>query len=416
MLFSSCTRSLSVKIHNPLSVVNILPKFSWRSLASKLIVLPLLSCLACSNTTQKSPISSSTHANYRLIPVINGLEHPWSMAWLPNQTMLITERPGRLRIVRNGTLDPTAIGGLPAVFASGQGGLMDVSPHPQFAKNRLIYLTYAHGDDSANRTRLAKAVFDGKNLKNLQVIFEATPVKSGSQHFGSRIVWLPDNTLLLAIGDGGNPPLQIEGKLPRVQAQNRRSHLGKVLRLKDDGSIPRDNPFVKAANTDPAIWSYGHRNIQGMTFDPISQRVWATEHGSKGGDELNLVQKGKNYGWPLATNSKEYGFPYGDISPNTSLPGLVDPQLVWTPAIAPSGLIAYSGNQFPQWQKNLFAGGLVDRAVRRIELDPSGKVINQEQISIGARVRDIRQGPDGLLYILTDQSNGQLIRLEPKEI
>ena len=374
----------------------------------------MLSCVACASNAQKSPVSQNTQANHRLVPVVSGLENPWSVAWLPDRTMLVTERPGRLRIVRNGILDPTPIGGVPAVFASGQGGLMDVSIHPQFAKNRLVYLTYAHGNDTANRTRLARAVFDGKNLKNLQVIFEVTPVKPGSQHFGSRIVWLPDNTLLLAIGDGGNPPLQIEGKLPRFQAQNRRSQLGKVLRLKDDGSIPRDNPFVKAANTDPAIWSYGHRNIQGMTFDPITKRVWATEHGSSGGDELNLVRAGKNYGWPLATYSKEYGSSR-EISPNKSLPGLEDPKAVWTPAIAPSGLTAYNGKRFPQWQKNLFAGGLVDRAVRRIELDANGKVLNQELISIGARVRDVRQGPDELLYILTDESDGKLIRLEPAQ-
>nr|WP_245894319.1 PQQ-dependent sugar dehydrogenase [Chamaesiphon polymorphus] len=368
--------------------------------------------MACSSNAQKSQISQNTQANYRLVPVVKGLENPWSVAWLPDRTMLVTERPGRVRIVRNGVLDPTPIGGVPAVFASGQGGLMDISIHPQFAKNRLVYLTYSHGTDTANRTRLARAVFDGKNLKNLQVIFEVNPVKPGSQHFGSRITWLPDNTLLLAIGDGGNPPLQIEGKLPRFQAQNRRSDLGKVLRLKDDGSIPPDNPFVKAANTDPAIWSYGHRNIQGMTFDPVTKRIWATEHGSSGGDELNLLQKGKNYGWPLATNSKEYGSGR-EISPNTSLPGLEDPKLVWTPAIAPSGLTAYNGKRFPQWQKNLFAGGLVEQAVRRIELDANGKVLNQEPIAIGARVRDVRQGPDELLYILTDESNGQLIRLEP---
>ena len=335
------------------------------------------------------------------------------MAWLPDRSMLVTERPGRLRIVRDGILDPTAIGGVPAVFASGQGGLMDISLHPQFAKNRLVYLTYAHGNDTANRTRLARAVFDGKNLKNLQVIFEVSPLKPGAQHFGSRIVWLPDNTLLLAIGDGGNPPLKIAGELPRFQAQNRRSHLGKVLRLKDNGSIPPNNPFVKAANTDPAIWSYGHRNIQGMTFDPVSKRVWATEHGSSGGDELNLVRAGKNYGWPLAGYSKEYGFPNNDISQNKSLPGMEDPKAVWTPAIAPSGLTTYNGKRFPQWQKNLFAGGLIEQAVRRIGLDPNGKVLNQESISIGARVRDVRQGPDDLLYVLTDESNGRIVRIEP---
>ena len=395
--------------------MNILTKFSGRSIALKSIALAALSCLACSSNAQKLEVSQNTQANYRLVPVVSGLEHPWGMAWLPDRTMLVTERPGRVRIVRNGVLDPTAIGGVPAVFASGQGGLMDISIHPQFAKNRLVYLTYAHGNDTANRTRLARAVFDGKTLKNLQVIFEVNPVKPGSQHFGSRITWLPDNTLLLAIGDGGNPPIQIEGKLPRFQAQNRRSQLGKVLRLKDDGSIPPDNPFVEAATTNPAIWSYGHRNIQGMTYDPVSKRVWATEHGSQGGDELNLVQKGKNYGWPLAGYSKEYQFPNQDISPNKSLPGLEDPKVVWTPAIAPSGLTTYNGKRFPQWQKNLFAGGLVDRSVRRIELDANGKVLKQEPISIGARVRDVRQGPDELLYILTDESVVLLIRIEPAQ-
>jgi aldose sugar dehydrogenase len=396
--------------------VNILTKFSWRSVVLKTISLIALSCLACSSNSQKSEVSLNAQPNYRLVPVVSGLENPWSMAWLPDKlTMLVTERPGRVRIVRNGVLDSTPVGGVPTVFASGQGGLMDISLHPQFTKNRLVYLTYAYGNDTANRTRLARAVFDGKDLKNLQVLLEVSPVKPGNQHYGSRIVWLPDNTLLLAIGDGGNPPIQIEGKLPRYQAQNRRSQLGKVLRLKDDGSIPSDNPFVKTANTDPTIWSYGHRNIQGMTFDPATKRVWATEHGSKGGDELNLVRKGKNYGWPLAGYSKEYQFPNKDISPNKSVPGLEDPKAVWTPAIAPSGLAIYNGKRFPQWQKNLFAGGLVEQAVRRIELDANGKVTYQEPISIGARVRDVRQGPDDLLYILTDESDGQLVRLEPSK-
>ncbi len=395
--------------------MNIPTKSAWRSLVLKTISLAAISCLACSSNAQKVEVSQNPPANYRLVPIVTGLEHPWSIAWLPNRTILVTERPGRLRIVRNGVLDPTAIGGVPPVFASGQGGLMEISIHPQFAKNRLVYLTYAHGDDTANRTRLARAIFDGKNLKNLQVIFEVSPIKPGSQHFGSRIVWLPDNTLLLAIGDGGNPPLKIDGELPRFQAQNRRSQLGKVIRLNDDGSIPRDNPFIKATNTDPAIWSYGHRNIQGMVFDPLTKRVWATEHGSSGGDELNLVQSGKNYGWPLAGYSKEYGFPNNDISPNKSLPGMEDPKAVWTPAIAPSGLTTYNGKRFPQWQKNLFAGGLIEQAVRRIELDAKGKVLNQESISIGARVRDVRQGPDELLYVLTDEPNGRIVRIEPPQ-
>jgi glucose/arabinose dehydrogenase len=370
------------------------------------------------STTQSvpNPLAQSTNTSsqpWQTVPIIKNLEHPWSLTWLPDGSQLITERPGRLRIVRNGKLDPAPIAGVPPVLAAGQGGLMDVSLHPRFAQNRFIYLTYSHGTEQANRTRLARATFDSKGLRNLRVIFEVDPVKPGTQHFGSRILWLPDNTMLIAIGDGGNPPLQLNGDLIRKQAQNRRAHLGKIVRLNDDGSIPTNNPFATDKDAHPAIWSYGHRNIQGVTLDPTTKRVWATEHGSKGGDELNLVEAGKNYGWPIVTHSREYTG--GEISTQRSRPGMIDPKWVWTPAIAPSGLVMYRSNRVPAWQGNLFAGGLVSQDVRRIELDATGKVVDQQPIPIGQRVRDVRQGPDGLLYILTDQQAGQLIRLEPKD-
>jgi aldose sugar dehydrogenase len=352
-----------------------------------------------------------TVSNIKKTTVINGLNHPWSLAWLPDGTMLITERSGQLRIVRKGLLDPIPITGVPAVLAVEQGGLMDVSVHPRFAENRWVYLTYSHGTKNENRTRMARATFDGRALRDLQVIFEVSQSKSGGQHFGSRIAWLPDGTMLLAIGDGGNPPIQLGGDLIRKQAQNRRSYLGKILRLKDDGSAAANNPFAKATDADPKIWSYGHRNIQGLIFDPTAKRVWATEHGARGGDEVNLVEAGKNYGWPLVTYSREYAGP--EITLERSRPGLVDPKVVWTPSIAPSGLAIYNGNYFPQWRGDLFAGGLVSRDVRRIDLDASGQVLGQQSIDIGQRVRDVRQGPDGWLYILTDEApNGQLIRLE----
>jgi len=343
--------------------------------------------------------------------IVRGLEHPWSMAWLPDGSILITERPGRLRIVKNGVLLPQAIAGLPNIYAQGQGGLMDISLHPQFQQNRLVYLTYAHGDASANRTRLGRAKFDGKSLTNFQVIFEAAPVKAGTQHFGSRIAWLQDGTLLLAIGDGGNPPLKLGGSLIREQAQKLNSHLGKVLRLNDDGSAPKNNPFIKKPQAKPEIWSYGHRNIQGLTVDQNTGKVWATEHGSKGGDELNLLNVGKNYGWPQVSFSQEYFG--GDITSLRSKVGMVDPKLVWTPAIAPSGLAVYNSTRFPQWQGNLFLGGLVSQDLRRITIDRDGLVKTQEQINIGQRVRDVRQGADGFIYVLTDQVNGELIRLQP---
>ncbi|MGD1808244.1 PQQ-dependent sugar dehydrogenase [Dapis sp. BLCC M126] len=367
--------------------------------------------ISLSNNPLLSDNNVAVAENFKATTVLEGLERPWSMAWLPDGAMLITERPGRLRIVRNGTLDPNPIAGVPEVFAVGQGGLMDVSLHPNFQQNRLVYFTYSHGSNQANRTRVARATFDGSSLKNWEVIFEVSQTKARGQHFGSRIVWLPDNTMLVAIGDGGNPPNKLDGDLIRKQAQNLNSHLGKVVRLNDDGSIPQDNPFAASDNADSAIWSYGHRNIQGMALDPATNRLWSTEHGSRGGDELNLVEAGENYGWPLVTHSREYTG--GEISDKRSLPGMIDPKVVWTPAIAPSGLAFYSGKRFQAWEGDVFAGGLISRDVRRIDLDANGNVVREESIPIGRRVRDVRQSPDGRLYVLTDEQNGQLITIEP---
>ena len=355
------------------------------------------------------PPAIAGNPGFQTVVVLENLEHPWGLAWLPDGALLITERPGRLRIARAGILEPRPIPGLPDIFAENQGGLMDIALHPRFSENRLVYFTYSHGTLEANRTRIARATFDGSTLKDWEVIFEVAQPKPRGQHFGSRLVWLPDGTLLASIGDGGNPPISLAGELIRQQAQSLDSHFGKVIRIHDDGSIPADNPFTSEAA--PEVWSYGHRNIQGLAFDPGTNRVWSTEHGSRGGDELNWVVAGENYGWPLATHSREYSG--GLISPERSLPGMVDPAVVWTPSIAPSGLAFYDGDRFPQWQGNLFAGGLVSQDLRRLELDAAGKVVNEKSISIGQRVRDVRQGPDGLLYVLTDAPNGQLLRFEP---
>jgi glucose/arabinose dehydrogenase len=348
---------------------------------------------------------------FQKVTVVKGLERPWGMAWLPDGAILITERVGRVQIWRNGKLEQVTIATIPNLFVSGQAGLMDVSLHPRFAENRLVYFTYSAGDSQSNRTSILRAKFDGKALINSQVIFEVTPSKSSNQHFGSRITWLQDQTMLVAIGDGGNAPLELNGELIRTQAQKLDSQLGKVLRLKDDGSIPSDNPFIKSPKANPAIWSYGHRNIQGLFADPTSGQVWATEHGARGGDELNLVEVSKNYGWPVVTYSQEYFG--GDISNQKSRPDVPEPKVVWTPSIAPSGLVLYRGDRFPNWQGNLFAGGLVSKDVVRIKIE-NNKAMIQESIPIGQRVRDVRQGKDGLIYILTDEQDGQLIRLEPK--
>lgn len=347
----------------------------------------------------------------RPVTVVENLEHPWGVVWLPDGSLLVTERPGRVRLIRNGGLDPTPIPGVPEVLAARQGGLLDISLHPQFAQNRWVYFTYAHGTLQANQTRVARARFDGQTLTDWTVIFEVDRSKEDGQHFGSRMAWLPDGTLLVSIGDGGNPPVELDGDLIRNQAQNLERRLGKIVRINDDGSIPSDNPFAGRENADPAIWSYGHRNIQGLAIDPVTNQIWSTEHGARGGDELNRIQAGQNYGWPIVTHSREYSG--GVISEERSRPGMIDPLVVWTPATAPSGLAIYRGDRIPQWQGHLFAGGLVSQDVRRIQLDAAGNVVNQQPIDIGARVRDVRQGPDGLLYVLTDESNGRLIRLEP---
>ena len=352
-------------------------------------------------------------SGYSLVPVVENLEHPWGLAWLPSGDILITERPGRLRIVRNGVLEPSPISGVPPVLASGQGGLLDIALHPDFENNRLVYLTYAAGDSQSNRTEVARAEFDGSSLQNLETIFTVNRQKYDTQHFGSRLTWLPDGTLLVSVGDGGNPPVELDGDLIRKQAQNLDAYLGKIVRINDDGSIPTDNPFVDDSSAAPGVWSYGHRNIQGMAYDPIRNQVWVSEHGARGGDELNQVRAGENYGWPLVSHSREYstGQP---VAPTQSQPGMVDPKIVWPMTVAPSGLEVYTGDVFPDWQGNLFAGGLRTGSLHRIGVDESGNATELGTIEVNQRVRDVRQGPDGLLYVLTDEDAGQLLRLEPE--
>jgi glucose/arabinose dehydrogenase len=350
---------------------------------------------------------------FERVTVVGGLEHPWGLAWLPDGSIIVTERPGRARLIRNGTLEPRPLSGVPEVFDAGQGGLLDVALHPRFAENHLVYFTYAHGSRLANRTRLARARLKGTALQGWQVLFEVSQAKIGTQHFGSRILWLPDGTMLVSIGDGGNPPISLDGALIRQQAQNKASHLGKILRLNDDGTIPKDNPFVDVRDAAGEVWSLGHRNIQGLAWDPIRSKVWSSEHGALGGDELNILEAGGNYGWPAVTFSREYVLGL-KISDAVSAPGMVDPVMVWTPAIAPSGLVVCTGDKYPNWRGDLFAGGLVSQDVRRIDLDDEGRILGEEALRIGARVRDVRQGPDGLLYVLTDEDSGRLIRLEPR--
>ena len=376
-------------------------------------------CLLLAVATPSAVIAASPVAPTADVPeasgwsaeeVLSGLEHPWSIAWLPDGAALVTERPGRLRLIRDGVLDPTPIGGLPPVLSFGQGGLMDLSPHPDFASNRLVYITYATGSTEANRTALARGKLIGMRLADVEVVYQGPDPKEGGQHFGSRLLWLPDRTLLMSVGDGGNPPLSFRGEAIRTQAQRLGTVFGKILRLREDGSAPPDNPFVREAGARPEIYSFGHRNIQGLALDPATRSVWANEHGSRGGDELNLIRPGQNYGWPEVTRSREYWGPA--VSDTQSRADVPEPKVVWTPSKAPSGLVFYRGNRYPGWRGQLFSGSLKFGEVRKIALDGE-RVVGEEKLTIGRRVRDVREGPDGYLYLLTDEPDGSLLRLLP---
>lgn len=337
--------------------------------------------------------------------VVSRLEHPWAITWLPDGTALITERPGRIRLLNaDQTLHPDPIRGVPPVLALRQGGLLDIALDPNFEDNRLVYISYAHGTAQANHTRIARARFDNHELHDLQVIFTTAPSKPNGFHFGNRMLFLPDGSLLFSMGEGAL----------KSPSQDMSSHLGKMLRIMPDGSHATDNPFQARVDAAQEIYSYGHRNPQGLAMHPVTGRIYATEHGPRGGDELNLIEPGKNYGWPDATYGYEYHGPR--VSEHTELPGVTQPLVVWTPCIAPSGLAFYTGPHFPEWQGDLFAGGLILKQVRRVRFgDDHETIIGEETLQFDERIREVRQGPDGFLYVLTDERNGKLIRIVPAD-
>ena len=344
----------------------------------------------------------SAKASPRLVTLSHGLVQPWSMAFLPDGRMLITERPGRLRVFANGKLEPTPLAGVPKVAATGQGGLLDVCLHPNFARNRVLYLSYSAKGAGGNATTVARAELGDGGLRGVTVIFEALPRAAGGLHFGSRIVFDRAGQMYVSTGERYNRP----------RAQNLADPGGKVVRLNDDGSVPPDNPFVGRTGVRPEIFSFGHRNPQGLAMHPVTGRIWEVEHGPRGGDELNLLKAGANYGWPLATHGIDYNGSI--ISPNKSLPGMEDPLRVWTPSISPCGLCFYTGTAFPGWKGSLFTGGLSAYALFRIELDGE-RYVDEERLIEGRLpyIRDVRQGPDGLIYLVTHSDDGGLFRLDP---
>ena len=336
----------------------------------------------------------------------SGLDHPWAIAFLPDGRMLVTERPGRMRIVgKDGTLSP-ALAGVPQVFASGQGGLHDVVLDRNFVQNHILYFCYAEPVEGRARTALARArlIDEGTaRIDDVDVIFrQAGPLSSGN-HFGCRIVQTPDDNLFLTTGDHFTT---------RDQAQNLGNDLGKIIRIRPDGSVPPDNPFVGKAAARPEIWSYGHRNPQGLTLHPVTGKLWEHEHGPRGGDEVNLIEKGKNYGWPVIG----YGIDYSGakIHESTQKAGMEQPLKYWVPSIAPSGMTFYTGNVFAPWRGSLFVGALAGQLLVRLGVD-GDKVVEEERLlqQLRERIRDVREGPDGALWLATDSSSGRILRLTP---
>ncbi len=361
---------------------------------------------AFAGQTRACGVTSSSA--YDVTVVTNALEFPWAVEPLADGDLLVTEKPGRLRIVSASGAVGEPISGVPAVSAKGQGGLLDVALSPSFASDRTIYLSFSEPREGGNGTSVASAVLsaDRRSLSDVKVIFRTLPTYDGDKHFGSRLAFGPDGKLFITVGERSDTPM-------RKWAQRLDSHLGKIMRINPDGTVPSDNPFVGQEGALPEIWTLGHRNVQGAGFDEQG-RLWEVEHGPRGGDELNLVERGKNYGWAEVAYGIEYS---GKPIPGavTARDGIQQPVYYWDPVIAPSGFQWYSGDAFPEWKGNLFVGGMKDKFLVRLVLQ-NDRVVGEEHLLAdrGQRVRDVRQGPDGALYVVTDQAKGELWKITPR--
>ena len=361
--------------------------------------------LAWSSLTMADTVEQTERHAVRVNILTRGLEFPWSLAFLPDGRMLVAERAGRLRFVEaDGALDPTPISGLPAAVAqAGQGGLHDVVLHPEFPRNRLVYIAYVGRSGGVYGTELARGRLDGHRLADVEVLFRALPKSRGGRHFGGRVVFDGNGHVFLTLGDRGDRP----------RAQNLGDHAGSIIRLTEDGGVPPNNPFASVAGARPEIFSLGNRNVQGAAMNPWTGELWAHEHGPQGGDEVNAIRSGVNYGWPVITYGRNYGLgtPIGE---GTRKEGMAQPLHQWTPSIAPSGMAFYDGDRFPGWRGSLLVGALKFRLLSRLEFDGE-RVVHEERMleDVIGRIRDVRVGPDGYVYLLNDESNGVIARLEP---
>jgi len=375
--------------------------------------------IAAAAASAQSNIYYAAHHDYQVVTVADGLLQPWSMAWLPGGDMLVTEKPGRLRIIRDGRLLPEAVPGVPEVFYTGQGGLFEVLPHPNFSDNRWVYLSYAKEEGETSVTAVVRGRFENDQLTNVVEIFSAQAVGFG--HYGGKMVFDNDGYLFLTLGERQAPA---RGDLAAHPAQDLTNHQGVIVRLNDDGSVPSDNPFVGRSDALPEIWSYGHRSPQGLAIHPETGDLWESEHGPQGGDELNLIEPGNNYGWPVIGRGVNYGAVGRPIHEAIGQDGMTQPTHFWVPSIATSGLMAYTGDKFPLWYGSIISGALVGEQLARLHMsDDYREVIVEETLAYGmGRLRDVRQGPDGYIYLAISDGNGggrgnfettAVVRLEP---
>lgn len=344
-------------------------------------------------------------ASYKIETVAEGLTKPYALAFLPNGDVLVTEKSNQLRIIRHGALLPDPVQGVPGVFVQGHyNGLLDIALHPRFAENRYVYLSFTYGSQAANATRVVRATYRNGELENANEIFTASPLKDTLNHPGAHLTFLNDETLLVTIGDGYEY---------REQAQDLNSLLGKVVRVSDDGKIPETNPFLDATGKRSPVWSYGHRHPQGILYDPVNDSVYEHEHGPQGGDEINIIKPGKNYGWPIATHGLDYSG--ATISPFKDYPGTEPPLVQWTPSPAPSGITQCRRCQWPEWEGDLFVGMLAGRHIRRVSVK-NGIATQQQMLftEIGERIRNLRFGPDGALYVITESwPHSRVLKITP---
>lgn len=373
-----------------------------RILAATAALALSVTALSAQNTMK------SEQAAFTVETIAEGLAHPWALAFLPDGAMLVTERSGQMRMVSADGRLGEPISGLPEIQVGKQGGLLDVTQHPQFVENRLVYFSFTEPGEGGNSTAVARGKLsqDGTSLSAVETIFSQNPKVNNMAHYGSRIVFDGEGHVFITMGERFDEQY-------RTQAQQLNSHLGKIVRLNDDGSVPKDNPFLTHEDALPEIWSLGHRNVQAAAMNPETNTLWEIEHGPKGGDEINIVEPGKNYGWPVISFGVNYdGSPVG--SGKSAAPGMEQPIHQWTPVIAPSGMIFYTGDAFPEWKGDLFVGGLETTSLVRVELE-GNRYVGEERLltDLGWRIRDVAQAPDGAIYVITDEDNGRILRLAP---